>query len=103
MIAVLHDIVEDTDTTLSDLRQEGFPESVVGAVDALSRREEESYEDFSARAGANSLARPVKVADLEDSMNLLRLGTEELSEKDVERLNRYLRAWTHLTDADTSL
>ena len=42
--------------------------------------------------------RTVKIADLEDNMNLLRLGVEGLSEKDVERLNRYLRAWNHLTD-----
>jgi (p)ppGpp synthase/HD superfamily hydrolase len=100
MIAVLHDVVEDTETTLADLRQGGFPESVVAAVDALSRREDESYEDFTIRAGANVLARPVKIADLEDNMNLLRLGTTGLAEKDVKRLNRYLRAWTKLTDAD---
>lgn len=100
MAAVLHDIVEDTDTTLTNLRREGFPENVVAAVDALSRRDGESYEDFTARAGAESLSRQVKIADLEDNMNLLRLGKAGLSEKDVERLNRYLRAWRRLTEAD---
>lgn len=97
IVAVLHDVVEDTDTSLADLRQMGFPESVVAAVDALSRRADESYEEFTARAGANPLARPVKIADLEDNMNLLRLGVEGLSEKDVARLNRYLVAWKRLT------
>ena len=97
MAAVLHDVVEDTDTSLDDLRQKGFPEAVIAAVDALSRREGETYEEFTERAGANPLARTVKIADLEDNMNLLRLGVEGLSEKDVERLNRYLRAWNHLT------
>jgi (p)ppGpp synthase/HD superfamily hydrolase len=100
MVAVLHDIVEDTDTSLAHLRQEGFPEPVVAAVNALSRRDGESYEDFTVRAGANPLARPVKIADLEDNMNLLRLGKAGLSEKDTDRLNRYLRAWIHLTEFD---
>ncbi|MES2459830.1 MAG: HD domain-containing protein [Armatimonadota bacterium] len=100
MTAVLHDIVEDTDTSLDDLRREGFPESVVSAVDALSRRDTESYEEFATRAGTVPLARQVKIADLEDNMNLLRLGKDGLSEKDVDRLNRYLRAWSRLTKAD---
>jgi (p)ppGpp synthase/HD superfamily hydrolase len=100
MTAVLHDIVEDTDMTLADLRLEGFPESVVGAVDALSRREGETYEDFTVRAGANPLSRSVKIADLEDNMNPLRLGKAGLSEKDIDRLNRYLRAWSRLTETD---
>jgi (p)ppGpp synthase/HD superfamily hydrolase len=99
MVAVLHDVVEDTDTTLADLQAEGFPESVIAAVDAVSRRKTETYEEFVSRAGANALARDVKIADLEDNMNLLRLGTAGLSEKDVERLNRYLRAWRQLTGA----
>ena len=97
MIAVLHDVVEDTGTSLDDLRQKEFPPSVVAGVDALSRRKGETYEDFTVRAGENPLARTVKIADLEDNMNLLRLGVEGLSEKDVERLNRYLRAWNYLT------
>jgi (p)ppGpp synthase/HD superfamily hydrolase len=102
MTAVLHDVVEDTATSLADLRLEGFPEPVVAAVDALSRRDGESYEDFTTRAGALPLARQVKIADLEDNMNLLRLGKAGLSEKDVERLNRYLLAWERLTEAENA-
>ncbi len=102
MAAVLHDVVEDTDTTLADLRAEGLPESVIAAVDAVSRRENETYEEFVSRAGADPLAREVKIADLEDNMNLLRLGKSGLSEKDVERLNRYMRGWRQLTGADSS-
>ena len=97
MAAVLHDVVEDTPVTLDALRAEGFPEPVIAAVDAVTRRGGESYEEFVERAGADPVGRRVKIADLEDNMNLLRLGARGVSEKDMERLNRYLRAWRHLT------
>ena len=95
MAAVLHDVVEDTDWTLEALRERGFPDEVVTAVDHLTRREGESYEDFTRRAGQHPVARRVKIADLEDNMDVRRTGT--VSEKDAERLNRYLRAWRALT------
>ncbi|HEX2081245.1 MAG TPA: HD domain-containing protein [Longimicrobium sp.] len=95
MAAVLHDVVEDTGWTLEALRERGFPEEVVEAVDHLTRREGESYEDFVTRAAAHPVARRVKVADLEDNMDVRRTGT--LAEGDVERLGRYLRAWRRLT------
>lgn len=93
MAAVLHDVVEDTDVTLEDLRQAGYPASVVEAVDHLTRRAEESYEEFIRRAAAHPVARRVKLADLEDNMDLRRLGT--VTEKDLERLARYhrMRRW----------
>jgi (p)ppGpp synthase/HD superfamily hydrolase len=73
-IAVLHDIVEDTAITLSDLDAH-FPQGVVNAVDALTRRPSEPYEDFILRAGRNPLARQVKIADIRDN---LRPGAENL-------------------------
>lgn len=94
MAAVLHDVVEDTDWTLDDLRAEGFPEEVVRAVDHLSRREGEGYEEFVRRAAAHPVARRVKIADLEDNMDVRRTG--EVTEKDLERLTRYHRAWRSL-------
>ncbi|HEV3051146.1 MAG TPA: HD domain-containing protein [Longimicrobium sp.] len=95
MAAVLHDVVEDTDWTLDALRERGFPDEVVDAVDHLTRREGESYDEFVTRAAAHPVARRVKLADLEDNMDVRRTGT--LSDKDVERLGRYLRAWRRLT------
>ena len=95
MAAVLHDVVEDTDWTLEALRERGFPDEVVTAVDHLTRRQEESYDEFVTRAAANPVARRVKLADLEDNMDVRRTGT--LTEDDVERLGRYLRAWRRLT------
>lgn len=98
MAAVLHDVVEDTGWTLERLRGEGFPDEVVEAVDCLTRREGESYEEFVERARANPIARRVKIADLEDNMNVRRFG--RLGAKDLERLEKYHRAWCVLTNAD---
>jgi (p)ppGpp synthase/HD superfamily hydrolase len=95
MAAVLHDVVEDTDWTLEALRERGFPEQVVVAVDHLTRREGESYDAFVLRAAAHPVARRVKVADLEDNMDVRRHGT--VTADDVERLTRYHRAWRLLT------
>ncbi len=93
--AVLHDVVEDTDYTLDDLRQAGYAEAIVTAVDCLTRRESESYEAFIERIAPNPLAREVKLADLEDNMDIRRL--HEVQEKDTARLNRYLQAWLRLS------
>ena len=95
MAAVLHDVVEDTDWTLDQLRAEGFPEEVVAAVDHLTRRDGESYEEFVIRAAAHPVARRVKIADLEDNMDVRRMGT--VTEQDGDRLTRYHRAWRSLT------
>lgn len=67
-VALLHDTVEDTDLTLDDLREIGFAEDIIEAVDALSRRPYESYVEFIERCKLNKLARAVKVADIEDNL-----------------------------------
>ncbi|MGE0133559.1 MAG: HD domain-containing protein [Dehalococcoidia bacterium] len=96
LVAVLHDVVEDSPTTLDDLRAAGFDEAVVRAVGFLTRREGETYEAFIERVDGDALARRVKLADLEDNMTLTRL--RELDERAVERLQRYMRAYRRLTD-----
>jgi (p)ppGpp synthase/HD superfamily hydrolase len=95
MIAVLHDVIEDTDYTLDDLRRIGYSDEIVEAVDCLSRREDETYEQFIQRIKPNALARRVKLADLLDNMDIRRAGL--LQEKDLERLQRYQNAWFELT------
>jgi (p)ppGpp synthase/HD superfamily hydrolase len=92
--AILHDVVEDTDWTLERLRAEGFSEVVLTAVDSLTHREGEEYFAYVARAGANPLAREVKLADLEDNMNVMRLA--EVRDKDLERVRKYHKAWLSL-------
>jgi (p)ppGpp synthase/HD superfamily hydrolase len=85
--AVLHDVVEDSEWTIEGLRAEGFAESVLCAVEALTRRKGEPYEEFVARAAQNPLARRVKRADLEDNSDLGRLLAP--TDEDRARAEKY--------------
>ena len=96
MAAVLHDVVEDSEWTLDQLRTEGFSEEVLQAVECLTHRLGESYDEFVARVQTNAIARQVKLADLEDNMNIRRLA--EITPKDLARLEKYHRAWRTLTE-----
>jgi (p)ppGpp synthase/HD superfamily hydrolase len=98
MAAVLHDVVEDSSYTLADLQQAGFPASVIKAVECLTRKHEESYEDFIERVRLNPLARRVKLADLQDNLDIRRLP--DLQDKDIERLRKYRQAWSRLMEAE---
>lgn len=88
--ALLHDVLEDSDYTAEDLKAEGIPEKVIQIVEYLTRAEGESYDDFIRRVSGNRLATRVKMKDLEDNMNLLRIDT--IKKKDLERIERYHRA-----------
>ena len=94
IVALLHDTIEDTDVTADYLREQGFNEEIVEAVLSVTRREGESYDEHVRRAAANELGRMVKRADLEDNMDVRRYT--ELTDSDVERLRKYLRAWQYL-------
>ncbi len=96
IVAALHDVVEDTSLSLDDLRKEGFPGRIIKAVDCISKREGEDYEEYVRRAGSNPLARRVKLADLEDNMDVRRRRV--VDEKDARRLAKYLKAWRKLSD-----
>ncbi|MFP4114039.1 MAG: GTP pyrophosphokinase [Spirochaetota bacterium] len=109
VVAVLHDTVEDggpNGVTMQTLRDAGFAEGILVAVDGLTRRkkelfpdrdEDEPYEEFVERAARDPLARAVKLLDLQDNMDVSRLP--EVGEADIPRINRYLRAWHRLTGA----
>lgn len=84
IISVLHDVIEDSNVTLADLRKEGFSNAVVEAVEAVSRIKDETYEAFIDRAATNPLAKPVKVADLLDNMDTSRLAV--LSHNQAKKL-----------------
>ncbi|KMZ40037.1 MULTISPECIES: HD domain-containing protein [Bacillales] len=88
--AVLHDVLEDTDVTVEELRNEGFSEEIIAAVIALTRNDDETYMEFVGRTKQNPIARLVKLGDLEDNSDLSRIP--EPTEKDHERLLRYKRA-----------
>lgn len=98
IVGVLHDLVEDTRYGFDDLRALGYSEEIVQALDCLTHQPDESYEQFVERASANPLARRVKRADLEDNLDVRRLPV--VSEKDRERLNRYIAAWRRLQALD---
>ena len=94
IVGVLHDVVEDSEITLDDLRQMGYSEQIVQAIDHLSRRADETYEQFVKRTARHPLARRVKVADLEDNMDIRRYPS--LNDKIIESLKRYHQAWRKL-------
>lgn len=74
VVALLHDVLEDTSVTARQLLDEGFDTMTVSAVEALSRRNGEDYMDFIHRLSRNPLAAQVKIRDLRDNLNLARLG-----------------------------
>jgi len=94
VVALLHDTIEDTDVTAEHLRNEGFPEEIISAVLSVTKQEGENYEDFVCRAAENAIGREVKIADLEDNMDIRRL--KEITDDDVARLRKYHRAWQYL-------
>ena len=96
IVALLHDTIEDTDVTTDYLHQQGFPEEIIEGVLSVTKREGETHEDFVSRAAQNPIGREVKLADLEDNMDIRRL--KEITDKDVERLRKYLRAWQNLNE-----
>lgn len=94
-VGVLHDVIEDSELTFEDLRQMGYSEEVITALDGVTRRTNETYEEFVGRSQAHPVSRRVKLADLEDNMDLRR-ASAELKQQDFERLRRYRRAWSRL-------
>lgn len=90
VVAVLHDVVEDSDWTLPRLMNAGLTPVQAAALDAVTRRAGESYETFVARAGADALGRRVKMLDLRDNCDLTRIPAP--GGADAERRARYRRA-----------
>ena len=96
IVALLHDTLEDTDVTGEYLREQGFPEEIVEGILSVTKQEGETYEEFVRRASINPIGKEVKMADLEDNMDIRRL--KEITDEDVKRLRKYLRAWQYLMD-----
>ena len=97
IVGVLHDLVEDTDWTFDQLLEEGFPQHIVDALRCVTKiSDDEPYEEFIKRVKTNPLAVAVKINDLTDNMDIRRLS--ELTDKDVQRLRKYLKAYQELTN-----
>ena len=96
IVGVLHDVVEDTDWTLDKLKAEGFTDEIIDGVDAVTRRDNESYDDYIIRVQTNSLGIRVKLNDLTDNMDIRRW--KEVQYQDLARLQKYLSAYKQLTE-----
>ena len=96
IVGVLHDVVEDTDWTFERLEAEGFAPEIIAALKCVTKiSENENYDAFIERVKKNPLATAVKINDLTDNMDIRRLPY--LSDKDVKRLKKYLKAYKRLT------
>lgn len=89
-VAYLHDVIEDTELTLEDLREYGFSEEVLKAVDVITKKRGQDYQTYLNSVKENKLARVVKLADLRHNSDLTRLIN--ITEKDVERREKYQKA-----------
>ncbi len=89
-VALLHDVIEDSPVSAEELLQAGLPETVVTAVQVLTKKKEQDYQTYLETVKKNPLARVVKLADLEHNSDLSRLSS--ITEKDRERLKKYKKA-----------
>ena len=94
IIAILHDIIEDTDVTEDYLLKIGLSKRIIDAVVALTRSKDMDYQEYIKNLSSNPLAKEVKLADLEHNMDLKRLPT--LEEKDLDRNRKYQIAYHYL-------
>ena len=94
-VALLHDVIEDSSVTAEELLNAGLPETVVTAVQILSKKKGQDYQTYLKTVKSNPLARAVKLADLKHNSDLLRLET--ITDKDLERLEKYKKAIDYLS------
>lgn len=94
IVAVLHDIVEDTVMTMDKLSIFGFDEDILVAIDVLTKKEGQNYTEYIELINKNNLAREVKIADLKHNMDLGRL--KEVTDKDRKRYEKYKTAYNYL-------
>lgn len=100
IVALLHDILEDTDTTEQDLRDRGYDDEIIEAVKSLTRKKNENYFDFIIRASKNDIGKLVKRYDLENNMDIRRLS--EFGEYEMQRLKKYWYSWMYLKGEKTA-
>ena len=93
IVAVLHDLIKDDGFMLDHLRTAGYSEEILQALDCLTRRENESYEQFIERVKENPIAREVRIADLEDNVDLKRHSRHSVfTEENLKLVRKYQSA-----------
>ena len=98
VVALLHDVVEDTDLTLDDLTAMGYPEQIVDALALLTHAEGIPYMDYVLKIAKNPLARRVKIADLKHNSDMSRLDT--VDDYALKRAEKYKKALEYLESAE---
>ena len=95
IVALLHDVVEDTEVTFEDLEKE-FSKTIIDAIRLLTRDKSVDYMEYVKNLKSNTIARKVKLADLRHNSDSTRLI--KITDKDIERINKYKRAIELLTN-----
>jgi (p)ppGpp synthase/HD superfamily hydrolase len=91
IVAILHDVLEDTLQTAADFVSAGFDGEILGAVQAITKVKGEAYDEYLKRVKANPLAREVKIADIRDNASPIRLY--KLAPETIQRLTaKYSKA-----------
>lgn len=98
IVALLHDVIEDTPYTLDDLRAMGFSEQVLDALALMTHDKRIPYMDYVAKIKGNKIARTVKLADLKHNSDLSRLYN--VDEKAMKRIDKYRQAIALLSEPD---
>ena len=97
--ALLHDVIEDTDYTLEDLAELGYPREVTDALKLLTHDPEVPYFDYVRAISENPVAKAVKLADLAHNSDLSRLDEGEIDEYTLSRTEKYKKAISILSES----
>ena len=94
--SILHDVIEDTEITCEDLRNEGFSEEIIDVLNTVSKLKGESYDDFISRILGNKIACYVEIADLKDNMDLSCIKSP--TQLDIEIMKKYERSLSRISE-----
>ena len=90
IVALLHDVIEDTEYTLDDLRKFGFAEDVLSAISLMTHADDVPYMEYVVKIKTNPIAKAVKLADLKHNSDMSRL--DRITQIDEERAKKYMQA-----------
>lgn len=98
IVALFHDLVEDTDVTIDILKNFPLSEEQIDAIDRLTHKEGQLWDDYIDGIMENPISKRVKIADLEDNMDYKRLKNKRnLQDKDFKRIGKYVKTWLKMT------
>ncbi len=100
IVALLHDVIEDTNTSIEDLKKFGFNDKIINAIDTLTHKENEDYETYIARIATNKLATKVKMADLRHNMDITRFANTIISDNYLRKYKIYDQSLQYLENIE---